>query len=138
MFAVSGFLGAVLTALIPREWLQAAFVHHPLPPGVLAALISISTAFLGFIGLTPMVTAGIVASALSSIEIPGFSKLALTLAIVGGWAGIIAASPMGSSLVMVSTMIGRSPWQVAVKWSGPLAVASLAICVILELLLLSH
>ena len=138
MFAVSGFLGAMLTALIPREWLQAAFVHHPLPPGVLAALISISTAFLGFIGLTPMVTAGIVASALSSIEIPGFSKLALTLAIVGGWAGIIAASPMGSSLVMVSTMIGRSPWQVAVKWSGPLAVASFAICVILELLLLSH
>ncbi|SEC08164.1 hypothetical protein SAMN05519104_0711 [Rhizobiales bacterium GAS188] len=131
VFAASGFLGIVLAALVPREVLQAVFVSLTLSSGVIAGLLSVSVAVLALFGINPMITAAILASTMSSIEIPGLSKLVLVLAIATGWTCSAAASPMNSSVVMTAALIGRRPWQVGMAWSGAFAGTALAIAMVL-------
>jgi hypothetical protein len=125
VFAASGFLGAALVALVPQEALQAFFLSFSLPPGVFAALLSVTIAILGFLGLNPMIAATILASAVASADIPGLSKIAIVLSISAGWACTVVASPMNSSLVMTSALVGHRPWKLAVEWNGLFALVAL-------------
>jgi hypothetical protein len=72
-----------------------------------------------------MIAATILASAVSSADIPGLSKPAIVLAIAAGWACTVVVSPMNSALVMTSALVGRRPWTLAVEWNGPFALAAL-------------
>jgi hypothetical protein len=126
VFAASGFLGAALVALVPREVLQAMFHSLPVAPGVLAGMLVLAVAAFGFLGLNPMIGATILASAVSSAEVPGLPKTAIALAIAAGWACTVVASPMNSALVMTSMLIQRRPWTLAIGWNGPFAIAALA------------
>lgn len=135
VFAASGFLGVVLVALVPREIVQGFFASLALPPGILAGLLAVSVTVLGFLGVNPLITVAILASAVSSVDIPGLSKTALALALAAGWAPTVVASPLNSSMVMTATLIGRRPWQVAVEWNGVFAATALAITVVLLALL---
>ena len=44
VFAASGFLGAALVAMVPREALQSFFLAFSMPPGIFAGLLSVSVA----------------------------------------------------------------------------------------------
>jgi hypothetical protein len=136
VFAASGFLGPVLVALVPREALQGFFQGLPVPPGILAGLLCIAIAALGFLGLNPMIAATILASAVSSADIPGLPKSAILLAIAAGWACTVVAAPMNSALVMTSALVGRHPWKLAVNWNGLFGLAALCISVAVMAILL--
>jgi hypothetical protein len=131
VFAASGFLGVTLIALVPRATIQSFFTALALPPGILAGLLALTVTVLGFLGINPLITVAILASAVSSVDIPGLSKTALALALAAGWAPTVIASPLNSSMVMTATLIGRKPWQVAVEWNGVFAATALAITVVL-------
>jgi hypothetical protein len=136
VFAASGFLGSVLVALVPREVLQAFFLAVPVPAGILAGLLCIAVAALGFLGLNPMIAATILASAVSSADIPGLPKPAILLAIAAGWACTVVAAPMNSALVMTSALVRRHPWKIAMEWNGLFGLAALCISVALMAALL--
>lgn len=126
VFAASGFLGAALVALVPREALRAFFLSFAMPPGIFAGLLCITVASLGFLGLNPMIAATILASAVASADVPGLSKTALVLAIAAGWACTVVVSPMNSALVMTSALVGRRPWTLAVEWNGLFGLGAIA------------
>jgi hypothetical protein len=129
VFAASGFLGSVLVALVPADVLRAFFLAFPIPAGILAGLLCIVISALGFLGLNPMIAATILASAVSSADVPGLPKSAILLAIAAGWACTVVAAPMNSALVMTSALAGRRPWKVAVEWNGLFGLAALGISV---------
>ena len=135
VFAASGFLGATLVALVPRAALQAFFLAFPVPAGVLAALLCIAVTIMGFLGLNPMISATILASAVAEADIPGLPKTAILLSIAAGWACSVVSSPMNSALVMTSALVSRRPWQVAVQWNGLFALAALGLSAALLVLL---
>jgi hypothetical protein len=135
VFAASGFLGAALVALVPREALQAFFLSFAVPPGVFCGFLCITVAFLGIIGLNPMIGATILAGAVASAEIPGLPKVAIVLAIAAGWAITVVASPMNSALVMTSILVGKRPRKLAVEWNGAFALGALFISVGLLIIL---
>jgi hypothetical protein len=134
VFAASGFLGVVLVALVPREILQGLFAM-PLPPGLVAGLLSLTVVAFAFAGINGMITVAILASAVSAIDIPGLSKVALALALAGGWAPTVIAAPMTSSLVMTASIVGRRPAQIAFGWNGAFAATALALTLVLQALL---
>ncbi len=131
VFAASGFLGAALVALVPRESLQAFFLSFTIPPGVFAALLCVSVAFLGFIGLNPMISATLIASAVASADLPGLSKAAIVLSIAAGWACTVVGSSMNSALLMAAAIAGRTPWTVAIRWNGLFAITALFLSVVI-------
>ncbi len=135
VFAASGFLGATLVALVPEQALQTFFLSFSMPPGVFAGLLCLTVAALGFIGLNPMIAATILASAVASAHVPGLSNTTLVLAIAAGWACTVVIGPMNSALVMTSAMIGRTPWEVSVKWNGSFVLGVVASTIILSILL---
>ncbi len=125
VFAASGFLGAALIALVPREALQGFFLAFALPPGLMAGFLTLAVAIMGFVGLNPMIGATILASAVASAELPGLPKTAIVLAIAAGWACTVVLSPVNSALVMTAGLVRHSPWEVSVKWNGAFALAAL-------------
>jgi hypothetical protein len=127
VFAASGFFGAVIVALVPREAIQGFFHAFTLAPGSLAALLCLTVAGLGMLGLNPMIAATLLASAAAEADLPGLPKSAIVLSIAAGWACTVVASPTNSGLVMASAIIGRPPWTVSVQWNGLFALAALAI-----------
>ncbi len=129
VFAASGFLGAALVALVPREALQHFFLSFAVPPGVFAGMLCITVAALGIMGLNPMIAATILASAVAAAHIPGLPKAGIVLAIASGWAITVVASPMNSALVMTSALVGQRPSKLAVKWNGWFALGALSIAV---------
>jgi hypothetical protein len=84
-----------------------------------------------------MIAATILASAVSSADIPGLPKSAILLAIAAGWACTVVAAPMNSALVMTSVLVGRRPWKLAVEWNGLFGLAALCISVAAMAILLS-
>ena len=124
IFAASGFLGVVLAALAPRQALQAAFAAASLPPGVIAAGLACAVVALGFIGLNPMISASILAATLDSISVPGLSHAHAVLALALGWTCVIGTAPLMSSLVMASSLIGRSSSEVGLAWNGRFTIAA--------------
>ena len=135
VFATSGFLGVVLVALVPRATLQALFAALALPPGVIAASLTLAIAALGMIGINPLITAAILASVLSAVDIPGLSKVMLALALVTGWGVTVVAAPMNSSLVMTASILGRTSWEVGIRWNGAFALAVLVVAAVAFVLL---
>jgi hypothetical protein len=137
VFAASGFLGSVLVALVPREVLQALFLSFTVPAGILAGLLCVAVAVLGFLGLNPMIAATILASAVASADVPGLPKPAILLAIAAGWACTVVFAPMNSALVMTSALVGRRPWKLAVEWNGLFGLVALCLSVAAMAILLS-
>jgi hypothetical protein len=131
VFAASGFLGAALVAMVPQESLRSFFLAFSMPPGLFAGLLSVAVAALGLIGLSPMIAATILASAVHSAGVPGLPDTVLVLAIAAGWACTVVSAPMNSSLVMTASLIQRPAWQVSVKWNGAFALGVLACSVII-------
>jgi hypothetical protein len=137
VFAASGFLGPVLVALVPRDALQGFFHGLSVPAGILAGLLCVTIAGLGFLGLNPMIAATILASAVSSADVPGLPKSAILLAIAAGWACTVVAAPMNSALVMTSALVGRHPWKLAINWNGLFGLAALCVSVAVMAILLA-
>lgn len=127
VFATSTFLGIALAALVPREVLQGLVLAVKLPPGMLAALISLSIAGLGFLGFNPMIAAAIIGSVVSSLALPGITNVVLALALLTGWYATTLASPFNSSLVMTAAILGRRTRQVGLEWNGRFAASVLAL-----------
>ncbi len=137
VFAASGFLGAVLAGLIPHEAIQSSIQSLAISPGIIAAMLCVAVALLGFFGLNPMIASTILASTVSAAEIPGLPNAAIVLSIAAGWACTVVASPMNSALVMTSIIVGRRPWTVAVTWNGLFALTALVISTLLIAVVLS-
>jgi len=127
VFAASGFLGVSMVALVPREATQAVLATLALPPGVFASLLSLIVVGLAFLGLNPLVTSAILAGAAANIHIPGLPSEAILFAIATGWACTVLTSPMNTSLVMTASMIGRSSFEVGVRWNGAFAATVMII-----------
>jgi len=138
VFAASTFLGVTLAAILPREALQAAILALKIPPGALAALVTLTITGLAFVGFNPMIAAAILGSVISSLAIPGLPPLALALALLSGWYVTTLASPFNSSLVMTAAILGRSPHQVGIGWNGRFAAAVLVVACVAFMLVLGR
>lgn len=127
VFAASGFLGVVLSDLVPRDALQAVVQAMELPPGVFAAGLAVTVMVTGFVGVHPMITGAILAGTFSSVAVPGLSHAEIVLALAGGWVCVTGLGPMTSTLVLASAAVGRSPRELGLVWNGRFSVTALAI-----------
>lgn len=129
VFSTSGFLGVVLVSLAPRDAIQAWLAAAALPPGVILAGLAATVVALGMIGINPIITASILAGSFATIDVPGLSKVGVTLALAAGWTCVISVGPAMSSLVMLSNQLGRPSRQVGLQWNGRYAITAFALTI---------
>jgi len=126
-FAMSGFLGVALVALVPQEPVAKFFIGLGLEGGVMAALIAFMVTFMSFIGLNPLVSATILSGIIASLHLPGLSPALLTVAVVTGWAAVMPMAPLQTSTIMTANLLNRSPFEISVGWNLPFCLTILAL-----------
>ncbi|MEO1910174.1 MAG: hypothetical protein ABGX10_07100 [Paracoccus sp. (in: a-proteobacteria)] len=118
VFAAAGFLPVLLLALLPTGDLRAAVVALGLGPLSLALGLSLLTVVMALCGVNPIVSASVFGSIAAQLAVPGLSNTAIALAITGGWTAVIGLSPFITTLVVASTIMGRSTSRIGIGWNG--------------------
>ena len=131
VFAAAGFLPVLLLALIPTETLQATIVTLGLDAFSIMIGLSLLTVVLALIGINPIVTTSVFGSIAAELAVPGLSNTAIALAITGGWTSVIGLSPFITTLVIASTIMGRSSTTIGLVWNGLYCATILSVWLLL-------
>ncbi len=129
-FAMSGFLGVALVAVLPSDQIKAAFLALGLHGGQLAALIAAMVAFFSMIGLNPLVSATILAGIIASLHLPGLSPLLLGISVVTGWAAAIPCAALQTSTIMMANLLGRPAYEISVRWNAVFCALALTLSIV--------
>ncbi|QCI63337.1 hypothetical protein [Phreatobacter stygius] len=127
LFAASGLISAAAPDLIPAgaaPWLIGQFAGHS---GLFLVVLLWLVVGLALIGLTPMVTVALFASALGQAVLPGVDPVRVAVALAGGWALSVGVAPLSNSVLMIAPLIDRSPMEVGPRWNGVYSVIALGL-----------
>ncbi|MFO1115881.1 MAG: hypothetical protein U1E28_09375 [Beijerinckiaceae bacterium] len=126
LFATSGFLGAMLSLLVPPETLPKFLASLHLSVDALTVVIVLVVGALGFVGVNPMITLTLILGSLASSPIEGLSPLKLVITAAGAWTLSLGLSPLNGSMVLLANVMGVPSETIALKWNGVFAVLTLA------------
>lgn len=127
LFATAGFLGAMVPLVLPEEALVAFLTGLHLTPAALSVAIVLVIAALSVVGINAMVTVTMLVGALAHAPATGLSPLKLVFVIVGAWSLSNGMSPLNSSMVLLSGVMGRPPETITIRWNGVFALTTLAL-----------
>ena len=126
LFATSGFLGAMIPALLPTDALPAAIAGLHLSPQMLSVAIVLAVAGLGMIGLNPMISLTLLLGALAHSPVAGLSPLKLVITSAGAWSLSNGLSPLNGSMVLLANIVQQPSETITLKWNGRFAAATIA------------
>jgi len=127
LFATAGFLGAMVPLVLPEEALAAVITNLHLTPSALSIVIVLVIAGLSVVGINAMVTVTMLVGALAHAPATGLSPLKLVFVIVGAWSLSNGMSPLNSSMVLLSSVMGRPAETITIRWNGVFALTTLAL-----------
>ncbi|MDE2362220.1 MAG: hypothetical protein KGM42_06035 [Hyphomicrobiales bacterium] len=127
LFATSGFLGAMIPALLPPDAVQAALAGLHLSTQLLSVVIVLAVAGLGMIGLNPMITLTLLLGALAHSPVEGLSPLKLVILSAGAWSLSNGLSPLNGSMVLLSNIVKVPSETITLRWNGAFAGATIAL-----------
>jgi hypothetical protein len=126
LFATSGFLGAMLAALVPADALPAFLTSLHLSVQTLTVVIVVVVGALGFVGINPMITITLIMGSIAQSPIEGLSPLKLVVTCAGAWALSLGISPLNGSMVLLANIMQQPSEKIALKWNGLFAGLTIA------------
>ena len=127
LFAASGLISAAAVDLIPpgaAPWLVGQFAGHP---GLFLVVLIWLVVGLALIGLTPMVTVALFASALGQNPLAELDPIRVAVALAGGWALSVGVAPLSNSVLLIAPLIQRSPVEIGPRWNGLFSALALVL-----------
>jgi hypothetical protein len=123
----AGFLGVLLAAMLPPQVISDALaaLHLTGPVVTVAMLIVVLTG--SHIGLNPIVTVTLLASAVPDPQALGVAPRLLGVAFMAAWALAVGSSPMTASVLVLSRLADVSATTLGYRWNGPYTLAALII-----------
>lgn len=120
----AGFIGTMLSALVPPPVLGAALTGYA-PGGLLMpAFFMLLVILPALVGMNPIMTVTILGAALAAAPATGLPTVVLALALISGWALAINTSPLTASSMVLADMVNRTPQEVTLRWNGRFALAA--------------
>lgn len=122
----AGFIGTLFAAIVPPETLGALIASPLVPPLALPLLAILAVAGPALIGINPIVSVTIIASALrtaADLPVPAES---LALGLITGWCLAINSSAMTASAMLLGELVGKSSKTIVLGWNGVFTLAALA------------
>lgn len=114
----AGFIGTLFSLLIPQGRLAVLLLHLPVPLMFLPGLLTVLVVGLSLIGVNPIVSVTIFASAFQGVPDAGIPAAVLALALMAGWALGVNASPLTASAMIIADMVDRTAREVTRDWNG--------------------
>lgn len=114
--AAAGYIGMMLAALVPSDFV--VLIATPLHPVVLLAALPLCIVAAVQFALTPIVTAVFLGTALGSLEPLPADPTLMLLALAGGWALALTASPFAAGALVLHRLTGLSAARLTWHWNG--------------------
>jgi hypothetical protein len=116
--AAAGYIGTMLAALVPPELVALAASPEVMPPLLLLALLPLLVVLVVQFALTPIVMAVFLGTALGSLDPLPVDANLLVLALSGGWALAMTASPFAAGALILQRMTGLRATDLTWRWNG--------------------
>lgn len=123
----AGFIGELLSAMLPRTWLATHLAASGLHGPGLAAAATAAVVVAAQLGLNPIVSVTLLASVLSDTAALGVPEPVMAAGLMAGWGLAMATSPLTASMLMTARLGGVSPYTVGYRWNGPYVLAAMLI-----------
>ncbi len=116
--ASAGYIGVMLAALVPPEAIALAASPEVIHPFLLLALLPLLIVVAVQFALTPIVVAVFVGTALGKVETLPVDPALLVIALSGGWALAMTASPFAAGALVLNRMTGIPATRLTWAWNG--------------------
>lgn len=120
----AGFIGVVLAELLPRSWAAERIVELGLSGTGLAALATALVVLAAQVGLNPIVSVTLLASALPEPMALGVPVPLMAVGLMAGWGLAMVTSPLTASMLITARLARASPYTVGYGWNGPYVAAT--------------
>lgn len=127
VFASAGLLSVLVLELVPLPQVQAAVAALIDAPWQMIALLNLSMFLLAAVGINPIITASVMGSLVTQLDVPGLSDAAAALSLAGTWGCVMGFTPLITTVVYAGALVGRPPWVVGIRWNGLYCLSSLAL-----------
>jgi|SRR5690625_3505898 len=114
----AGFLGVMLSALLPIETLASWLAASGLTGGWLALAATVVMLIGAQVGLNPIVTAILTLTLLPDPMVLGLPAPILATALMAGWAVSMVSAPITGSMLVSARLAGVSPRVAGWGWNG--------------------
>lgn len=125
VFASAGLLSVLVLELLPLSQVQTAVATLIHAPWQMIALLNLSMFLLAAVGINPIITASVMGSLVTQLDVPGLSDAAAALSLAGTWGCVMGFTPLITTVVYAGTLVGRPPWVVGIRWNGLYSLSSL-------------
>ncbi len=116
--STAGYIGIMLAALVPGDLVAAVASPEVLPPALLLILLPAVIILATQVALTAIVMVVFIGSALGGLDPLPLPPDLMVIAMAGGWAISLTASPFAAGALIISRMTGLSPFDMTWRWNG--------------------
>lgn len=127
VFASAGFMAVLMLELVPVDQVQALIVHWQLAPWQIIVLLNLTLFGLGAVGINPIITASVLGSLVTHLDVPGLSPLAAAIGMAGAWSCVMGFTPFITTIAYTGALIGRPAASVGLVWNGTYCVSALSL-----------
>jgi hypothetical protein len=128
----AGFIGGLLSASLVSV-LGGLGVLSAGAVSLLIAGVPLIMLGLGHVGLNPIISGSILGGLLLPLTLPQDHVFA-AVALLAGWGVTTSGSPFTGNVLLASRLIGRTSFELAVRWNGAFCVANAAVFSVLLML----
>lgn len=126
VFASAGLLSVLALEVIPLDAVQQIVADMIGQPWQMVVLLNLTMFSLATLGVNPIISASVLGSLVSQLQIPGLSDAAAALCLAGTWSCVMGFTPLITTVAYAGALIKKSPWVVGVRWNGLYALSTLA------------
>ncbi|MBZ2187554.1 hypothetical protein K8B33_00450 [Alcanivorax sp. JB21] len=128
VLCAGALMGTLVAAMLPVHAFADAMAHvglHGLP---VALLVLVLMTALPQLGLNPILVATILLASMAQPAVFGISAELLALSIASGWALAVSCSPVATTVLISSQLIGVSPQTLGWRWNGVYVAVGVLVC----------
>ncbi len=127
VFASAGLLAVLMLELVPVDQVQALIAEWHLAPWQMIVAMNLTLFGLGALGINPIITASVLGSLVTRLDVAGLSDLAAAVGMAGAWSCVMGFTPFITTVAYAGALIGRSAASVGLVWNGPYCVSALVL-----------
>ncbi|MBB1492854.1 hypothetical protein H5395_15265 [Paracoccus sp. MC1854] len=127
VFASAGLLAVLMLELVPVDQVQALIADWQLAPWQMIVLLNLTLFGFGAAGINPIITASVLGSLVTRLDMPGLSQLAAGIGMAGAWSCVMGFTPFITTVAYAGALIGRPVARVGLFWNGPYCLSALVL-----------
>uniref|UniRef100_A0A2A4Z053 Citrate transporter-like domain-containing protein n=1 Tax=OCS116 cluster bacterium TaxID=2030921 RepID=A0A2A4Z053_9PROT len=127
ILTASGFMGLLISSMVPPETISSLISHYGLSAGALACFVTSVIFACSLIGINPMITATVLVASIVNAEIE-ISEILLIIAALCGWSTSLLISPITATVAMAASALSKPILTVGLRWNGWFAFTFMLLC----------